>query len=387
MISLARGKLDEEEDDHRASSISIKAPFPKQSRIVNNNNDKVNGDIHSKIELSGDAVDDEKELSEGIQRSCCVEEGEDVNEVYSKSKIGRRKFDGSSVDPWKFNAWDDVEWDEDLERNALEIVKRQIQSPVPQEIKLKFNENPKSFWDSFYEVRRDTFFKNRSWLMNEFRALDESIKPKAGKVKIVELGCGPGNTAFPILSSNQNPELFLYALDYSSKAIDLLKNNPLYDPSKVLGLVWDMSTSDGIPSEIEAGSIDIVLMIFCFSALQPSDWSKAIRNVSGMLKPGGVLLFRDYGRHDLTQLRMKGSRFMEDNLYIRGDGTRVYFFDRDELIRIFCEEEEEEDDDDDDDDGKRKSSGLEVVDLKVDRRLLLNRARKLKMYRVWLQVE
>ncbi|CAH7667948.1 S-adenosyl-L-methionine-dependent methyltransferase [Phakopsora pachyrhizi] len=342
MISLARGKLDEEEDDHRASSISIKAPFPKQSRIVNNNNDKVN------------------------------EEGEDVNEVYSKSKIGRRKFDGSSVDPWKFNAWDDVEWDEDLERNALEIVKRQIQSPVPQEIKLKFNENPKSFWDSFYEVRRDTFFKNRSWLMNEFRALDESIKPKAGKVKIVELGCGPGNTAFPILSSNQNPELFLYALDYSSKAIDLLKNNPLYDPSKVLGLVWDMSTSDGIPSEIEAGSIDIVLMIFCFSALQPSDWSKAIRNVSGMLKPGGVLLFRDYGRHDLTQLRMKGSRFMEDNLYIRGDGTRVYFFDRD--------------DDDDDDDGKRKSSGLEVVDLKVDRRLLLNRARKLKMYRVWLQV-
>lgn len=49
------------------------------------------------------------------------------------------------------------------------------------------------------------------------------------------------------------------------------------------------------------------------------------------------MFIRDYGRHDLAQLRIKKNRLLDPalpGLYIRGDGTRVYFFKMREIENL-----------------------------------------------------
>ena len=137
--------------------------------------------------------------------------------------------------------------------------------------------------------------------------------------------------------------------------------------------VWDVA-SDDLPPGLGPESVDVVVMIFIFSALSPTQWQKAVSNIHRVLKPGGEVLFRDYGRGDLAQVRFKKGRYLEENFYIRGDGTRVYFFEKNELIKIWSGSADVEDD-----------PMFEIVDLGVDRRLLVNRAKELKMYRCWMQ--
>ncbi|KAH8915000.1 methyltransferase [Atractiella rhizophila] len=285
------------------------------------------------------------------------------------SKFGGRMLT-SDGDPWTHNAWDNVEWDEDQLLLANATIEMQKGSPVPQDQQELLNAAPASYWDTFYTQVKDKFFKERAWIAAEFEELKSALEESAGPKRVAEIGCGNGSTLFPLLAANQNPEFFIYAFDYSQQAVSIVRSNPAYDTTKCLSDVWDLSSPLGPPQCVEEESLDIVTLIFVFSALHPKEWSQAVQNVQKMLKPGGLLIFRDYGRFDMAQLRFKNSRYMEPNLYVRGDGTRVYFFTLDEVESIFCSGAE---------------TSFQKLHLGVDKRLLLNRLRQLKMYRVWLQ--
>ncbi|KAL3831695.1 hypothetical protein ACJMK2_023416 [Sinanodonta woodiana] len=186
------------------------------------------------------------------------------------------------------------------------------------------------------------------------------------KYKILEVGCGVGNTVFPILQATNNPDLMVYCCDFSMTAIDLVKEHPDYNPSRCHAFVWDITDLDAsIP--LPKDSLDVIILIFVLSAIHPSKMQGVVGCLASYLRPGGVIVFRDYGRYDMAQLRFKPGRCLSENFYVRGDGTRVYFFTQDELRDMFTR------------------AGLVEDQNLIDRRLQVNRGRQLKMYRVWIQ--
>lgn len=173
--------------------------------------------------------------------------------------------------------------------------------------------------------------------------------------------------------------------------MEVIRANEAYCTTSIQADVWD-AAGDLLPPGLEEGSVDVIVMIFIFSALSPLQWGRAVENAYKLLKPGGYVLYRDYGRGDLAQVRFKKGRYLEENFYIRGDGTRVYFFEKDELIRIWTGKDAEDLSSTDGGEPSTKEAstwehghGFEVVDIGVDRRLLVNRAKELKMYRCWIQ--
>ncbi|KAK4615909.1 tRNA(Thr) (cytosine(32)-N(3))-methyltransferase [Fulvia fulva] len=295
-------------------------------------------------------------------------------------------------DIFAHNAWDHVEVDPQYADFIETQTEFQRSNQVSDFDKSRFNTNPEKWWDKFYSNNQANFFKDRKWLVQEFPVLGEVTKEGYGAVRILEVGAGAGNTAFPILAMNRNPELRLHACDYSKKGIEVIRAQPAFteQAGEVLRAdVWD-AAGEEMPPGVEEGSVDVVLMIFIFSALAPSQWSKCVENIWRLLKPGGEVFFRDYGRGDLAQVRFKKGRYLEENFYVRGDGTRVYFFEEQELRDIWGSGSDADVADAAEKDGPKtedqaRRPAFEIANLAVDRRMLVNRQRKLKMYRCWMQ--
>lgn len=322
-------------------------------------------------------------------------------------QFGQRLL-SEQADVFEFNAWDHVNPDEEHLAFTEEQIAKQRAAPVSEYDYKRFNDAPEKWWDLFYKQKSATFFKDRKWLIQEFPILGEVLKPDAGDKVVLEVGAGAGNTAFPLMRLNENKRLEMVAVDFSKQSVETMRNAEDYADVAAgkdgrQGIMraeqWDAAGYD-LPPGIQEHSVDLVVMIFIFSALNPKQWQQAVHNVWRVLKPGGEVLFRDYGRGDLAQVRFKAGRWMEENFYVRGDGTRVYFFDKDELAEIWsgkywtasCDHTRHNPDkhlrslpDAEDETGQLPESSFKIRNLDVDRRMIVNRQKRIKMYRCWVQ--
>ncbi len=224
-------------------------------------------------------------------------------------------------------------------------------------------------WDDFYGTHKNHFFKDRNWLFTEYPEL--SAYDDGEERSLLEIGCGAGNTVYPILERMRNPRLTVFCCDYSPNAVELVRKCKDFEPDRCRPFVLDASKSDwSADVPFAPGSLDCALLIFMLSAMEPGEqMRKLARRLFAYLKPGGLVLFRDYGQYDLAQLRFKEGRCIADNFYARGDGTRCYFFSQADVTALFTE------------------AGFEEVQNRLDTRLQVNRGKQQKMYRVWVQAK
>ncbi|CAI9733977.1 Hypothetical predicted protein [Octopus vulgaris] len=194
----------------------------------------------------------------------------------------------------------------------------------------KFERDACKNWDLFYKRNTTKFFKDRHWTTREFKdLLNESDSHKTA----LEVGCGVGNFLFPLL---QETSLFFYACDFSKRAVEFVKQNEYYDEKRCKVFECDI-TEDDLMAHIPSQSVDIVSLIFVLSSIHPDKMLKCLQNIKKVIKPGGCLLFRDYGLHDYAMLRFAPGHKLAENFYVRQDGTRAYYFSTEFIEHLLCD--------------------------------------------------
>ncbi|XP_058297230.1 tRNA N(3)-methylcytidine methyltransferase METTL8, mitochondrial isoform X2 [Hylobates moloch] len=303
---------------------------------------------------------------------------------------------------FEHNMWDHMQWSKEEEAAARKKVKENSAVRVLLEEQVKYEREASKYWDTFYKIHKNKFFKDRNWLLREFPEIlpvDQKPEEKTREsswdhVKTSATNCfsrmhcptvpeeknhyekssgsseGQSKTEsdFSNLDSEKHKKgpMKTGLFPGSNATFRILESHSSYRAAQCFAFVHDVC-DDGLPYPFPDGILDVILLVFVLSSIHPDRMQGVVNRLSKLLKPGGMLLFRDYGRYDKTQLRFKKGHCLSENFYVRGDGTRAYFFTKGEVHSMFC-----------------KASLDEKQNL-VDCRLQVNRKKQVKMHRVWIQ--
>eukprot|EP01066_Platyproteum_vivax_P012475 Platyproteum_vivax@DN5672_c0_g1_i1.p1 len=236
----------------------------------------------------------------------------------------------------------------------------------------KYEAKQVMYWNKFYKTNQANFFKDRHWIDLEFLLKDRQASSQetgdgvSHKPLLIELGCGVGNTLMPFLEENKHFRGL--GVDCSSKAIELLQTR--IEASDLGGRV-SLDVVDLIADQwgIRKETGDVVTLIYVLSTLSPASMPGVVKKAVELLVPGGQILVRDYARYDLAQVRFakQTNCKLDDNFYVRQDGTRAYYFTTEELGKLFEE------------------CGLAAIQNEYKFSTKVNRKTGCQMKRIWIQ--
>lgn len=249
------------------------------------------------------------------------------------------------------------------------------QGPAVSEfMKARLEREARKNWDMFYKRNTAKFFKDRHYIQREFSEIDEkncvavdTTDTPAERKRLVEVGCGCGNTLFPLIQDN--PHLDFFGFDFAPRAVELLQER--LDELKVSNERCGLSVCDIAkePFPTEVVNYDFATIMFVLSALEPSTMPAVLEKTFAALKPGGIVYMRDYALYDMTQLRFKKGSKIGDNFYMRWDGTRSFFFTTEHLRDLFT------------------AAGFEVTFLGYISKVVRNIKLETNMQRTWVQIK
>jgi SAM-dependent methyltransferase len=234
-------------------------------------------------------------------------------------------------------------------------------------------------WDQFYRQHQTNFFKDRHYLQktfpHEFGTSNDillSPQPPPPRRTLVEIGCGVGNALLPLLEDDsQSRSWTVHGIDLSSVAIDLMRRDSRFQEAAQDGRAfgWTANLVQGLPVDCH-GVATVSTLLFCLSAIDPTQHVVAARHAAATLQEGGVLIIRDYGRYDEAQLKLAAQRhkLLSNNFYVKFDSTKCYYFTTDDLHRLFVQE-----------------CGLVALDNECIRKVYTNRHTGVARRRAWVQ--
>lgn len=232
-------------------------------------------------------------------------------------------------------------------------------------------------WERHYSATRHSF-PLKNYIVHAFPVLNNYLDGSSASPAVLECGCGTGSTLLPLMKYSSSKDAVFVGFDVSSTSVKYFSEHEVaqryLEEKRLFLFTFDITNQpqrprnscddedeakrkrlrmepiDGVGctlkqkiasefSGLKDVQFDVVLLVFVLSALRTvEDMRRSLQQLRSVMKPCGVLLFRDYALPDHNFFRFlgkTGGRMENGITFAKGDGTSQAFFERKNVVKLF----------------------------------------------------